>query len=77
MALRVAGAVKAFASESNKNALFAQAYLNPSEFTRDRDDERDDIAQRVHDLGNENAAGSRKHCRNNRCTEDGCQKNRR
>src|SRR2546423_4434014 len=61
MALRVAGAVKAFASESNNNALRAQADIKPSEFTRARDDERDDIAQRIHDLGNENVASLAPH----------------
>lgn len=56
MALRVAGALKAFGSESNNNDLLAQATVNPSEFTRARDDQRDDIAQRIHNLANANIA---------------------
>lgn len=56
MALRVAGAVKAWASENNNAALRNQADINKSTFTKARDDMRDDIAQQMHDLGNANVA---------------------
>jgi hypothetical protein len=54
MAMRVAGAVKAYASDTNNNALRQQADINKSEFVRARDDERDDLAQRMYDLANDN-----------------------
>ncbi|PZR77220.1 MAG: hypothetical protein DLM73_00185 [Chthoniobacterales bacterium] len=56
MAMRVAGAVKAFASDTNNAALRQQADVNQSTFTRARDDLRDDVAQTMHDLGNTNIA---------------------
>ena len=49
-ALRVAGAVKAFASVQNDLTLKAQADINKTTFSRARDDMRDDIAQGIHDL---------------------------
>jgi hypothetical protein len=56
MALRVAGALKAFASDNNNATLTTQADINQSTFIRARDDQRDDIAQLIHDLGNTNIA---------------------
>jgi hypothetical protein len=56
MALRVAGGLKAFASDTNNADLLHQADINKSTFTRARDDQRDDIAQRIHDLANTNIA---------------------
>lgn len=56
MALRVGGALKAFASDSNNSDLLARADVTKSTFTRARDDQRDDIAQRIHDLANTNIA---------------------
>lgn len=55
-ALRVAGGLKAFASDTNNADLLHQADINKSTFTRARDDQRDDIAQQVHDLANTNIA---------------------
>ena len=56
IALRVAGALKAFASAGNNAALRQQADINKSTFTRARDDMRDDIAQQMRDLANTNIA---------------------
>jgi hypothetical protein len=56
MALRVAGALKAWASDTNNAPVRQQADINKSDFTRARDDLRDDIAQQIHDLGNANVA---------------------
>jgi hypothetical protein len=56
MALRVAGAVKAFASGANNSTLLAKVDVNKTTFTRARDDLRDDIAQEIHDLANTNIA---------------------
>jgi len=56
MALRVAGALKAFASDTTNAPLRQQADINKTTFTRARDDMRDDIAQQIHDLGNTNVA---------------------
>jgi signal transduction histidine kinase len=56
MTFRVAGALKAYGSDTNNNALQNQADLNKSTFTRARDDERDDISQRIHDVASENVA---------------------
>jgi len=56
MALRVAGALKAFASTGNNATLLQQADINKSTFTRARDDLRDDIAQQIHALANTNIA---------------------
>src|SRR5437868_8618953 len=56
MALRVAGALKAFASDNNNAPLREQADINKSKFKNARDDMRDDIAQQIHDLGNTNVA---------------------
>jgi hypothetical protein len=56
MTMRVAGALKAFASDTNNATLLHQADINKSTFTRARDDQRDDIAQQIHDLANTNIA---------------------
>jgi hypothetical protein len=56
MALRVAGGVKAFASDANNNTLRDKVDINKTTFTRARDDLRDDIAQEIHDLANTNVA---------------------
>jgi hypothetical protein len=56
MALRVAGALKAWASDTNNAPIRQQANINKSTFSRARDDMRDDIAQQIHDLGNANVA---------------------
>jgi hypothetical protein len=56
MALRVAGALKAFASDNSNAPLRQQADINKTTFSRARDDMRDDIAQQIHDLGNTNVA---------------------
>ena len=56
MALRVAGGLKAYASDSNNAELLHKADVNKSTFTRARDDQRDDIAQQIHDLANTNIA---------------------
>ncbi|MBA3960301.1 MAG: hypothetical protein H0X40_00155 [Chthoniobacterales bacterium] len=51
-AMRVAGAVKAYASAEGNSTLQHKADLSDTTFTRARDDERDDIAQGVHDDAN-------------------------
>lgn len=51
-ALRVAGAVKAYASTAGNATLRNKADIKPSDFTHVRDDQRDDIAQGVHDDAN-------------------------
>jgi hypothetical protein len=56
MTFRVAGALKAFASDNNNATLRQQADINKSTFSKARDDLRDDIAQNIHDLGNTNVA---------------------
>jgi hypothetical protein len=56
MALRVAGGLKAWASDNNNAPVGQQANINKSTFTKARDDLRDDIAQQIHDLGNANVA---------------------
>jgi hypothetical protein len=56
MTFRVAGALKALGSDTNNATLRNQADLNKSTFTRARDDQRDDIAQGMHDLANMNIA---------------------
>lgn len=56
MALRVAGALKAYASSKDNNTLREKVDVNPTTFTRARDDIRDDIAQQMHDLANDNIA---------------------
>ncbi len=48
-ALRVAGAVKACASVANNQTLAKKTELHESDFSRARDDARDDLAQGVHD----------------------------
>jgi len=56
MALRVAGALKAWASDTNNAPIRQEASINKTTFSRGRDDLRDDIAQQIHDLGNANVA---------------------
>ena len=55
-ALRVAGAVKALATEQNDMTVKAQADITRTTFTRARDDMRDDIAQGIHDLAQSKVA---------------------
>jgi hypothetical protein len=51
-ALRVAGALMAYASENNNNTLLAKADLEKDNFEKLRDDQRDDLAQEMHDEAN-------------------------
>lgn len=55
-ALRVAGAVKAFATEQNDQTLKTQVDINKTTFNKARDDMRDDIAQGIHDLAAQHLA---------------------
>jgi hypothetical protein len=48
-ALRVAGALRAHASASGNATLLKVAEMNPSSFSRARDDVRDDLAQEIWD----------------------------
>jgi hypothetical protein len=51
-ALRVAGALMAYASANNNNTLLAKADLEKDNFEKLRDDQRDDLAQDMHDEAN-------------------------
>lgn len=55
-ALKVAGALKAFASSTGDNELFAKADITRNSFMTVRDQLRDDIAQEMHDLSDANLA---------------------
>jgi hypothetical protein len=50
--LRVAGALMAYASANNNNTLLAKADLKKDNFAKLRDDQRDDLAQDMHDEAN-------------------------
>jgi len=56
MAMLVAGAAKAYASESENQDLKARVHLTESMFRGLRDDQRDDLAQGIHDAANDNLA---------------------
>ncbi len=51
-ALRVAGALMAYASTNNNNTLLNKAKISENTFAKARDDARDDIAQDMHDEAN-------------------------
>lgn len=56
--MRVAGQLKAYGSQNNNATLFAKAdAINDTKFVRARDDDRDDIAQDIHDEANKIIAG--------------------
>ncbi|MEP6685555.1 MAG: hypothetical protein ABJB22_02155 [Verrucomicrobiota bacterium] len=55
-ALQVAGGLMAFASVGKDTSLQKKAEVNKSTFNRARDEERDQIAQEIHDLANANLA---------------------
>ncbi len=51
-AMRVAGALMAYASTNNNNTLLNKAKISENTFAKARDDLRDDIAQGMHDEAN-------------------------
>ena len=55
--LLVAGAVRAYASENENLDLKARVKVTESSFHSLRDDQRDDLAQGIHDAANDNLAG--------------------
>ena len=55
-AFRIGGALKSYASDTNNLPLKARAHVVDSQFTKARDDERDDIAQGIYDAAQENIA---------------------
>jgi hypothetical protein len=52
----VAGAIGAYASEAGDLALKARVKVNPTKFHDARDDQKDDVAQVIHDAGNDTLA---------------------
>ncbi|MEP6820867.1 MAG: hypothetical protein ABI946_00795 [Chthoniobacterales bacterium] len=56
MTMRVAGALKAFASVGNDETLLKKASLTKSDLVKARDEMRPTMAQEIHDLANTNIA---------------------